>query len=128
MGYTDPIQKLEKQRQLYQQVLPVIKEKQHKIGRVEVQNQLFHNRENAKSTDDFVKNDVLLKTSEFADLFRKSYGVPSKVSDDEVIKALTNGDPDFQNKFTRYLNGDMSVLREMGMQSEDDTQELEQEQ
>lgn len=128
MWYTDPIQKLEKQRQLYQQVLPMIQEKKHKEWRIEMQNQLFSKRENATSTQDFVNHDIVLKTSEFADLFRKSYGVPSKVSDDEVIKALTNGDPDFQNKFTRYLNGDMSVLREMGMQSEDDTQELEQEQ
>lgn len=126
MGYTDPIQKLEKQRQLYQQVLPVIKEKQHKIGRVEVQNQLFHNRENAKSTDDFVKNDVLLKTSEFADLFRNAYGLPSKVSDDKIMEALKNGDPDFKNKFARYMNWDKEVLQEMGIGGEEpETEEIQ---
>ena len=125
MGFSDPLQKMEKQKQLYQQVLPLVKEKQQKEQRIQMQNQIFNQRESADSTEDFVKNDIVLKTSEFADKFRSIYNIPWKVSDEAIISEFQASDPNFQQKFSRYLNGDREVLSELGLISHEEEQVLE---
>lgn len=99
-----PVQdRLQKQQEIYQEVLPKLQDIKIRDSRIKANNNLYHN---ALQQDwaDRTKSLAQYRLNVFATQLKDKYNIPQNVSDNEILQKLFTANPNKKQDFTDYLN------------------------
>ena len=99
-----PVQdRLQKQQEIYQEVLPKLQDIKIRDSRIKANNNLYHN---ALQQDwaDRTKSLAQYRLNTFATQLKDKYNIPQNVSDNEILQKLFTANPNKKQDFTDYLN------------------------
>lgn len=108
----DPIERLKKEQEVYQQVLPLVKQQQQFTDRANTKNELF-----SKSLDDKKSQEAInFRWADFADRVKEQKGIWPTAPDKEVLWAFVKENPDLKDLVLKHINEwDEELLYELGL-------------